>query len=847
MNKSKNESKNQSKNQPENQPKNKNTYKSSPKLFNYRTWGPKTWKFQGRKAVIEDKEKKLKELENELMSENIINSNKLKELIKNKDLNSEFKNLKLTRILKQPSQNSNILKIIRNKKEAYNLEKKNLNTAKSEYIKAKEITKNERSLPFLKTTAEEKTRYEFQKAILNKNLNTKLKNSLKNSLKNLNSYKSRYYKTASVKGKKQFNNAVKKVTPLVFEKIYNEEKKSKNKSNTNKSNTNKSNTNKSNLNENKYKNLRNNAFKNGKSGKNVENGLKNLFSFEAYKLFKKKKTNWSKNLNNEQKAYFNTLKNKLLTKNDFMKKYKEHIINTNAKEKVAEEAERQRLAAEEAAKKAQANAAQTQSQSNAQLDQLTNAQLGLLNIAELTNVKLAKLTNLNNTQLAKLTNDQLAILTIKAQNFSQRAKDAAKASGSTASATTANKANSFFKRVQKIAAEAERQRLAKEEAERQRLAAEAERQRLAKEEAERQRLAAEAERQRLAAAKAPATQSGKQTKKYMYQSIKSKNFKLNNSEKKIKEIFEKSENFNEDLLKCLLIISRRMVDENYNIINSFNYINKLYESLLTIGIGGIDDLSYLDYVLFIYDDFIRNTGINFNNLTEENKEYFKNYFYENFTEKKKKKKNNYSNVYYFYVYIIDIYYNTNLKFNEGNEKKPYFIPNTLKDYYAGLYNEFLKKNIISKGFKERFIKFFNEQQLNLNSLKELQTKQNNRFKAAFNSVKKKPGKVKSKGNATTAALPVKNANATPPGNAAANITVATKSLEKNNPNNIANVIINHFKNKKKNNQVINFPTNYTKENIENLIKTIKNENKKKTLRNILNNFYSVETIIPFSE
>jgi len=231
MNKSKNESKNQSKNQPENQPKNKNTYKSSPKLFNYRTWGPKTWKFQGRKAVIEDKEKKLKELENELMSENIINSNKLKELIKNKDLNSEFKNLKLTRILKQPSQNSNILKIIRNKKEAYNLEKKNLNTAKSEYIKAKEITKNERSLPFLKTTAEEKTRYEFQKAILNKNLNTKLKNSLKNSLKNLNSYKSRYYKTASVKGKKQFNNAVKKVTPLVFEEIYKLEKNNTNNTN----------------------------------------------------------------------------------------------------------------------------------------------------------------------------------------------------------------------------------------------------------------------------------------------------------------------------------------------------------------------------------------------------------------------------------------------------------------------------------------------------------------------------------------------------------------------------------------------------------------------------------------
>jgi hypothetical protein len=35
-----------------NQPENKSTYKSSPKLFNYRTWGPKTLKFEGRKAVI---------------------------------------------------------------------------------------------------------------------------------------------------------------------------------------------------------------------------------------------------------------------------------------------------------------------------------------------------------------------------------------------------------------------------------------------------------------------------------------------------------------------------------------------------------------------------------------------------------------------------------------------------------------------------------------------------------------------------------------------------------------------------------------------------------------------------
>jgi len=55
MNQPKNQSQNQPKNQSQNQPKNKNTYKSSPKLFNYRTWGPKTLKFEGRKAVINSK------------------------------------------------------------------------------------------------------------------------------------------------------------------------------------------------------------------------------------------------------------------------------------------------------------------------------------------------------------------------------------------------------------------------------------------------------------------------------------------------------------------------------------------------------------------------------------------------------------------------------------------------------------------------------------------------------------------------------------------------------------------------------------------------------------------------
>ena len=111
---------------------------------------PSTWKFQGRKAVIEDKEKKLQKLENEL-TKNVINFSKLKELIKNKDLNKEFKNLKLTRILNEKNNSENestkkdILKKIRNKKNIYNKEKNNLNKAKSLYIKAKETDKNQRS------------------------------------------------------------------------------------------------------------------------------------------------------------------------------------------------------------------------------------------------------------------------------------------------------------------------------------------------------------------------------------------------------------------------------------------------------------------------------------------------------------------------------------------------------------------------------------------------------------------------------------------------------------------------------------------------------------------------------
>ena len=59
----------------------------------YKRLRPSTWKFQGRKAVIEDKEKKLQKLENEL-TKNVINFSKLRNLIKTKNLNQEFKNLK---------------------------------------------------------------------------------------------------------------------------------------------------------------------------------------------------------------------------------------------------------------------------------------------------------------------------------------------------------------------------------------------------------------------------------------------------------------------------------------------------------------------------------------------------------------------------------------------------------------------------------------------------------------------------------------------------------------------------------------------------------------------------------
>ena len=47
---------NQPQNQSQNQPENKNKYKSSLKYSNYKTWGPKTLKFEGRKAVINSNE-----------------------------------------------------------------------------------------------------------------------------------------------------------------------------------------------------------------------------------------------------------------------------------------------------------------------------------------------------------------------------------------------------------------------------------------------------------------------------------------------------------------------------------------------------------------------------------------------------------------------------------------------------------------------------------------------------------------------------------------------------------------------------------------------------------------------